>query len=180
MIRPARNIDLDPIAASLPLLVAMMNEAGNDQWGPHYPLQADFAQDLAEGALFVDDEDGAIRGFMALNLVEPSEYGPLPWKVPRPALVIHRLAVAPEFRRLGVAEGLLAFAEARAGALGLAGLRSDTSEANPAMNALFAKRAWKFVGKLRFPDAKVGFRGWEKPVPDEVSRVQVDGDRPPG
>jgi len=161
MIRPARFTDLGSIVAALPGVIAGMAESGNDQWGPLYPGESDFAQDLADQALYVDD-DGAIRGFMALNLVEPAEYSPLPWTVARPALVVHRLAVVQEFRRRGVAEGLFAYAEDLARGRGLKGLRSDTSEANPAMNALFAKRGWRMVGDLRFPHAALGFRAWEK------------------
>lgn len=161
-IRAAQEADLDAIAAALPELVAAMNAAGNDQWGAHYPLRADFVRDLAEDALFVDEEAGQIRGFAVLNGEEPAEYEALPWSRGRPALVVHRLAVVPRFHRRGVADGLVAFAEDRARTLGLKALRSDTSERNPAMQALFARRGWTRVGGIRFSDATVAFGGWEK------------------
>jgi GNAT superfamily N-acetyltransferase len=162
MIRPAVPSDLDSIVAALPALINAMNAAGNDQWGPHYPLRVDFARDLDEGTLFVDDEAGRVRGFAALNFVEPAEYALQPWHAPGPALVVHRLAVAADFHRRGVADGLFAFAERRALALGLTSLRADTSDRNPAMNALFARRGWRRVGTIRFSDATVDFGAWEK------------------
>lgn len=160
MIRPAQVADLEAIEAALPAIVAAMKAAGNDQWSADYPTRTDFARDLEAGTLFVD-EAGGIRGFGVFDGHEPPAYDELPWTVPRPALVIHRLAVVPGFRRLGVAEGLFAFAEARARALGR-GLRSDTAEANSGMNGLFSKRGWRQVGGLRFPHASGGFVAWEK------------------
>lgn len=164
MIRRAVSADLEAIRASLPTIVAAMRAAGNDQWGPAYPTIGHFAQDCAEGVLFVDDLGGHVRGFMALNFEEPDQYGPLPWTVARPALVIHRLAVVPEFRRQGVADDLFAFAEQEAAARKLVGLRSDTYSRNPAMNALFAKRGWRRVGSLNFPGREAEFFAWEKPI----------------
>jgi GNAT superfamily N-acetyltransferase len=161
-IRRAEEADLDAVMAAVPALVAAMNAAGNDQWGAHYPLRAHFTQDLAENSLFVDDEAGQIRGFAVLNLEEPEEYDELPWSQGRPALVVHRLAVVQTFHRRGVADGLFAFSEERARLLGLKSLRSDTSDRNPAMNALFARRGWKRVGGIRFSDATVDFGAWEK------------------
>jgi len=102
---------------------------------------------------------------VALNLVEPAEYAVQPWRARGPSLVVHRLAVAPEFHRRGVADGLFAFAEAKAGKLGLDSLRSDTSDRNPAMNALFTRRGWQRVGTIRFSDATVDFGAWEKLLP---------------
>lgn len=160
MIRQALVADLDAIEAALPAIVAAMRAAGNDQWSAAYPTRTDFARDLEAGTLFVDDESG-VRGFGVFDGHEPPAYDELPWTVPRPALVIHRLAVVPGFRRLGVAEGLFGFAEARALTLGR-GLRSDTAEANDGMNGLFAKRGWRRVGGLRFPHASGGFVAWEK------------------
>jgi len=165
MIRRARAEDLDAIEAALPAVVAAMRAGGNDQWGPDYPTRAHFAADLAEGTLVVDDDGGRIRGFAVLNREEPPEYEALDWRVGRPALVIHRLAVEPAFRRQGVADGLFAWAEAEAGRRGWAGLRSDTSDANEGMNALFRRRGWRRVGTLRFGHAVVGFVAWEKALP---------------
>jgi len=104
MIRIAEPADLEAVAASLESIVSAMRATGNDQWGPAYPTPEHFNQDLAEGWLFVDDEGGRVRGFAALNFDEPEQYSPLPWTVGRPSLVVHRLAVVPEFRRKGAGE----------------------------------------------------------------------------
>ena len=164
MIRIATSSDLGAVTASLDVIVTSMRAAGNDQWGPLYPTGRHFNDDYAKGSLFVDEEGGRIRGFMTLNFEEPDEYVPLPWTVGQPALVVHRLAVIPEFRRQGVAEGLFAFAEAQAAERRLAGLRSDTYSRNPGMIALFAKRSWTLVGTLKFAGREAEFLAWEKTV----------------
>jgi GNAT superfamily N-acetyltransferase len=160
VIRQANTADLEAILVELPAVVAAMRAAGNDQWGPAYPTREHFAADLDAGHLFVD-VNGAVRGFGVFNEEEPSEYDGLPWTVPRPALIVHRLAVMPGFRRQGVAENLFAFAEAMAVRRNQ-GLRSDTYSRNPAMNALFAKLGWRFVSTLTFPQREFEFRAWEK------------------
>ena len=162
MIRLALPSDLESIVASLESIVAAMRAQGNDQWGPAYPTADHFVRDCAEGVLFVDDDEGQVRGFEVLNFEEPEQYDALPWNVGRPALVIHRLAVVPKFRRQGVAERLFAFAEGQAAERGFEGLRSDTYSRNPAMNALFSKRGWRTVGTLRFPGREAEFFAWEK------------------
>jgi len=162
MIRPALPADLDAIEALLPPLVAALNAAGNDQWHTGYPLRRHFEADRAAGALFVDDQEGRLRGFVALDRAEPAEYAAQPWVSPGPALAVHRLGVAPAFQGRGVARGLLAFADAEARRQGLPSLRSDTSALNPAMAALFASAGWTRVGALNFDDAACLFHSWEK------------------
>jgi len=164
MIRTATAADVEALMGPVQTLVEVMNAVGNDQWGPHYPVADDFWGDVAHQALFVDEFEGALRGVVALDQNEPAGYHGLPWSFPAPVLAAHRLAVLPGYQRQGVADGLLAFAESLARQRGLAGLRSDTAEVNPAMNALFAKRGWRFVGTLTFPDAQVTFRAWEKAI----------------
>jgi len=162
MIRPATTADLDIIEQELPAIVAAMRATGNDQWGLAYPTMDRFAADLDAGHLYVDEE-GEVRGFAVFNETEPDVYDTLPWTVPRPATIIHRLAVLPEFRRQGVADGLFAYAEAVARDKHQ-GLRTDTSTRNEAMLALFAKRGWRAVGSVRFPGRETDFIAWEKAV----------------
>lgn len=161
MIRTATPADLNVIERELPGIVAAMRATGNDQWGPAYPTIDRFAADLEAGHLFVDDQAGTVRGFAVFNETEPEVYDTLPWTVPRPAMIIHRLAVLTAFRRQGVADGLFVFAEAMAFDKHQ-GLRTDTSARNEPMLTLFAKRGWREVGTLRFPGRETSFVAWEK------------------
>jgi GNAT superfamily N-acetyltransferase len=160
-IRLATTADVAAFFPAVRTLVAAMNDTGNDQWADGYPTVDHFLADAHAGSLFVDDENGTLRGLVTLDTREPAEYADRPWSVGRPALNVHRLAVLPGFQRRGVADGLLAFAEARAVSLGL-DLKSDTAVVNGAMNALFSKRGWTRIGTLNFSDATVDFCAWEK------------------
>lgn len=160
-IRLASAADVLAFFPAIRALVVAMNAGGNDQWADGYPTVEHFLADAESGTLYVDDEDGALRGLVTLDTREPAEYAALPWSVGRPALNVHRLAVLPGFQRRGVADGLLAFAESRARADGL-GMKSDTAVVNVPMNALFAKAGWTRVGTLNFSDATVDFFAWEK------------------
>ena len=91
-----------------------------------------------------------MRGFICIDSREPEEYEPLPWQAEAPSLIIHRMAVSPDFRRAGIGKTLLDFAETTALAANARSLKTDTHTANPAMNALLRKCGYRPVGHIRF------------------------------
>lgn len=168
MIRKAVLEDMDQIMVIIKKVVVIMQDSGNDQWSESYPSYDDFHADIIAGDLFVDsDSDGTIKAVICLNRDEPEEYGGIPWKYERPALVIHRMAVAPEYHGNGLAKKLITYAEERALELNLDYIRSDTCSRNNGMNALFKKLGYEFPGTLRFPGCKFDFNCYEKYIGKE-------------
>lgn len=163
MIRKADLRDLDQILVIVKKVVLIMQDGGNDQWNESYPAYDDFHADMLAGDLFVDsDRDGTVKAVICLNRDEPEEYGGIPWKYNKPALIIHRMAVAPEYHGNGLAKKLFTFAEERAIELDLDYIRSDTCSCNDGMNALFRMFKYTFSGTLRFPGRKYDFNCYEK------------------
>lgn len=163
MIRKAVLEDMNQILDIVKKVVVKMQDEGNDQWNESYPGYDDFYGDIQAGDLFVDSEsNGTIKAVICLNRDEPEEYGGIPWKYNRPALVIHRMAVAPAYHGNGLAKKLIKFAEERALALGLRYIRSDTCSRNSGMNPLFKKLEFDFRGTLRFPGYNYDFNCYEK------------------
>lgn len=163
MIRKAVLEDLNQILDIVKKVVVIMQNGGNDQWNDSYPGYDDFHADILAGDLFVYSEgDGTIKAVICLNRDEPEEYRGIPWKYNRSALIIHRMAVAPEFHGNGLAKELITFAEKRALELDLGYIRSDTSSRNSGMNTLFKKFEFDFRGTLRFPGCKYDFNCYEK------------------
>ncbi len=164
MIRAAAERDLDGIMDIVGRVVAEMRAEDIDQWSDAYPSRADFRADLADGALWVDEEAGGrgLRGVVCVNRAEPPEYRDGTWSRDGAALVIHRLAVHPDFRRQGVGRGLLALAEDLARRSGVPYLRSDTYSLNGRMNALFVRMGYRRAGDIRFPGHRYVFRCYDK------------------
>lgn len=150
-IRPARPEDVDTVWALVRRAAAHMRSLGNPQWGEDYPTRAHYAADQARGELYVaQDEGGTILGAVCLNQEQAPEYAPLPWAVPGPAVVLHRLAVDPAAQRRGVGRSFFQFAEAMARRQGLPAFHLDTYARNDRMLSLIRSQGFAQVGVVHF------------------------------
>ena len=164
MIRKAVENDLPAVLEILRDTRAEMASYGNDQWNDDYPQAADFLADIAQGSLWLLDEDGAPLAFVCLNGVQPEEYAAINWQFADAPLVLHRMAVSPAARRRGVGSRVMAFAEERARAQGLHCIRSDTYSINDKMNRLFTRCGYRQAGTMHFKGRPLLFCCYEKLV----------------
>ncbi len=148
-IRRATVADLPAIVALVKAVVPLMNVTGNYQWTNEYPNQAVFEKDIAQNHLWLAELSGELAGIAALTQDQDAEYADADWDAAEPALVTHRLAVAPSAQGHGVAQALLAQAEHEARALGLRILRVDTNSENAATQRLFPKLGYRFAGEIK-------------------------------
>jgi GNAT superfamily N-acetyltransferase len=168
MIRKATEADLDRIMDLIVRVVRNMRAEGIDQWNDDYPIRSDFRADILAGELYLDESDEeprGIRGVVCINQVEPEEYRAASWSREGPAVVIHRLAVNPDFRRRGVAAGFFGLAEDQARRNGCLYLRSDTYSRNAKMNALFVRQGYARAGDIRFKGRVEVFHCYDKSLP---------------
>jgi ribosomal protein S18 acetylase RimI-like enzyme len=149
IIRRATMADLPAIVALVQAVVPLMNASGNFQWTVEYPNAAVFEKDITQNHLWVAENGGQLLGVAALTQDQDAEYADADWDAAEPALVTHRLAVAPEAQGLGVAQALLLQAEHEAQALGLRALRVDTNSENAATQRLFPKLGYRFAGEIK-------------------------------
>ena len=147
-IRRATVADLPAILALVRRVVPLMQASGNRQWSADYPNETVFRADIERQQLWVAELDGTIAGVAALTQDQDAEYAQADWDVSHPALVTHRLAVAPAARGRGVALALLEQAEKQAVAQGLHVLRVDTNSENAATQRLFPKLGYRFAGEI--------------------------------
>lgn len=138
-------------------VVPLMRAAGNLQWDEGYPNEQVFANDMAAGALWIAEVDGAVAGVAAITTEQSPEYADVGWDLNEPAVVVHRLAVDPAFRGRGIAEALMRQAEVVAGERGIGVLRIDTNTQNPATQRLLPKLGYTFAGEISL-DYRPGLR----------------------
>lgn len=162
IIRQADLSDIEEIMRIIKLVYREMHLEGNHQWDETYPQAVDFENDIRKKELFISEIHGRVGGFLCINHHEPEEYAQIHWSSHQTPLVLHRMAVASEFRGRGIGSVLLGFAEEFARKNGVTYLRSDTNSLNPKMNALFQKMGYSFVGQMHAFGKKVPFNFYDK------------------
>jgi len=164
-IRKATTTDLKAIMTMIKAVVPLMIASGNNQWDDTYPNEAVFAQDVMLGQLWIAEMDGAIAGVAAITTDQDPEYAQVGWDINEKAIVVHRLAVNPEFQGKGVAVSLLQQAEEVAAQNQIKCLRIDTNSMNKATQKLFPKLGYVFAGEitLNFRPGQV-FYGYQKHI----------------
>ena len=152
-IRLASASDVPSLLEMLGNVVPRMREAGNLQWDETYPNGSVLHDDIAHKQLWVAEIDGTLGGLAAITMDQSPEYAQVGWDVNERAIVIHRLAVDPKFRGMGMAQGLMQKAEEVAEQRGIRKLRVDTNTRNEATQRLFPKLGYCLAGEI-----SLGFR----------------------
>jgi len=155
MIRKATHRDLDPILAVVEKVKTKMTQLGIDQWDSDYPKATDFLKDINNGFQFVMIERDQIAGIISVDHHQPPEYTSVSWSSATPAMVIHRLAVSPEFQGGGRAKALVKFAEDQAVGCDAKSIRLDAFVENPAACKLYRRLGYDqrdniFLGEREF------------------------------
>lgn len=128
-------------------VIASMQAKGIDQWDDLYPNSAVIASDIERGDLWVGEDDGKLICTFAVNCECEEEYDACPWVYPdEPFIVVHRLAVNPEYQRQGVAKNAMNFVENNAKEKGIRTIRLDTFCGNPFGAALYESLGFKVIG----------------------------------
>ena len=130
-------------------VVPIMQAEGNHQWDDHYPNEHIFERDIDQGELWVTElAPGTIAAVTAITTDQSPEYADVGWDIHEPAIVIHRLAVDPDFRGTGLAHTLMQWAEIIADRRGISVLRVDTNTQNPATQRLLPKLGYSLAGEI--------------------------------
>ncbi|AEU36408.1 GNAT family N-acetyltransferase [Granulicella mallensis] len=147
-IRLATSDDIPNIMQIVRRVVPLMRASGNLQWDDRYPNPEVFAQDVQLSQLWVADVDGTLAGMAAITTDQSPEYAQVGWDIHELAIVVHRIAVDPDFAGRGIAIALMQQAETVARERGIAKLRVDTNTQNQVTQRLFPKLGYTFAGEI--------------------------------
>jgi ribosomal protein S18 acetylase RimI-like enzyme len=148
-LRQARTSDLPALMTLVRRVVPLMRASGNLQWDNDYPNEQVFERDLSLGELWVaEPADGILAGVAAITTDQSPEYAGVGWDIHEPAIVIHRLAVDPDYRGAGIAIALMQHAETVARERGISILRVDTNTQNPATQRLLPRIGYTRTGEI--------------------------------
>lgn len=151
MIRPARPDDLQEILSVYAVARTFMAKHGNPtQWGNTYPARELLEEDIRQGQLYVDEENGAIDGVFAYIPGEDPTYQIIDgaWISDTPYAAIHR--VAGSGRRKGTLNRCLAYCRERT-----PHIRIDTHPDNKVMQHLLTKAGFTYCGVIWVEDGTI-------------------------
>ena len=154
MIRRAQHSDLATIMQIVRSAQLALSELHIDQWQDGYPTRDNIALDIERGVGYVatDPSDNPI-GYAAILLSEEPAYRQIAdsrWNTPNDYVVVHRLCVRSEARRLGVAQQLMEYAMRHAETEGIRAFRIDTHEGNIRMLSMLHKLGFEPRGIVRY------------------------------
>ena len=164
MIKLANKEDIDIIMTIIDNCKIEMNQKHNLQWNfqDDYPSKAKMLNDIENQMLYKYTEGRIIKGFLTIQFDEDREYDSLIKNSPDKAYIIHRLAVAKEYRQQGVAVKLMRFAEKKALSDNIYIIKIDTEENNYEMNHLLKKMNYNFIGNFTYDDYPGCYNYYEK------------------
>ena len=114
-----------------------------------YPTENTARKALADGELFVDEEDGKIIGAAIINQRQVDVYAGAPWSFAvsdDEVMVLHTLVISPKAGGRGYGRRFVQFYEDYALSHGCRYLRMDTNERNSRARAMYAKLGYKEIG----------------------------------
>ena len=146
-------------ADDLPAILAIAQQARNylrrhrvDQWQGDYPNADTFRADIAAGTCHVLTYQGAVAAMFTLSRTPEPAYDALTdgrWRSDRDhAAVLHRNAVAADWRGTGMADHLMQAAEQLAREGGAHAVRVDTHRRNGAQKKLLERHGYRFCGNI--------------------------------
>lgn len=125
-------------------------EQGFIQWPDGYPDEESVRGDLRDGLGYVLKVDGVIAAYMYIGFDGDPSYPAIKgaWKHDGPYAVVHRIAIAPEFRGQGLGSVTFRLVEAFCKSKGFHLLRIDTDGANKRMQHVLEKNGFYYCGTV--------------------------------
>ncbi len=130
-----------------------MIRIGRQQWTPEYPNHQVLGDDLEAEAGYIIEQDGLIVAYGAVYQNGEPEYERLrgSWLSHEDYLVVHRLAVDPQFERRGLARDFLANVERLAIEQKIFSIKVDTNYDNVGMLHILQTSGYTYCGKVNYP-----------------------------
>lgn len=159
----ACNDDFESVMTLIKHCIGDMESHGIFQWNDFYPSAEIIRGDIESRSMHILKDGIDCIGMIVINEEQSPEYEQLRWTdVSGRYLIIHRLAVSPEWQRKGVGQRLMDCAENFALERNYTSIRLDAYTGNPRALALYERRGYEKAGQLYFPRRELPFNCYEK------------------
>ncbi|MGD8814611.1 MAG: GNAT family N-acetyltransferase [Anaerolineales bacterium] len=147
----AKPKDTGPIMALISECTKDMEASGIHQWDDEYPTREAIEADIANQSLHILRIKDKYSGIITLDGDQPKEYEDIEWKYQTDkVLVVHRLAIDPQWQRQGIARRLMDFAEHYGQTNGHQAIRLDAFIKNPRAVKFYERRGYRKAGIVVF------------------------------
>jgi len=143
-----------------------MEKNGIFQWNEeHYPTLDIIKNDINNETLYKLNSDNKILAVITIDEEQHPFYEKVKWQGNgEKVLVVHRLAVHPDFQNKGYAKMLMRFVEGYAFKNGYTSIRLDVYSKNKIALEFYRKNHYKSNGKVYFPFREFSFYCFEKEI----------------
>lgn len=134
-----------------------MLDEGKKQWDENYPTRVHIDADIAGGLGHVICIDGRPEAYGAICLNEEPAYNNITggkWLSDLPYVVVHRLAVSEQKRRIGLGMLFMQHVETIMRQRGIESFKVDTNYDNRAMIGLLDKMHFIYCGEIKYDRGK--------------------------
>ena len=149
--RKGGAVDLGCIMALVADAQSWFRRQNIDQWQDGYPTQEIMSNDMSNSENYIVDYNGVIVATFVVSFAGEPTYDEIKgkgWLNGNRYAVVHRIAVADECRRKGIALEILHYAEELCAEQGIADIRIDTHRDNLAMRSLLKKLGYAHCGRI--------------------------------
>ena len=122
-----------------------------DQWQDGYPTREIISSDILGGENYIVELNGIAVATVVVSFAGEPTYSEVKgkgWLNDNRYAVVHRIAVADECRRKGIAKEILHFTEELCAERGVCDIRIDTHRDNVAMRSLLKKMGYTHCGRI--------------------------------
>ena len=149
--RKGREGDLEAIMSLVADAQNWFRKQEIDQWQDGYPTRDIISSDILGGENYIVELNGVVSATAVISFAGEPTYTEIKgkgWLNENNYAVVHRIAVADECRRKGVAKEILYFAEEKCAERGVCDIRIDTHRDNHAMRSLLKKMGYTHCGRI--------------------------------
>ena len=149
--RKGLEADLDRVMELVADAQNWFRTQGIDQWQDGYPTRELILSDILGGENYIVEHNGAVVATFVASFAGEPTYAEIKgkgWLNENRYAVVHRIAVAGECRRRGIAKEILHYAEELSVEQGVDDIRIDTHRDNVAMRTLLKKLGYLHCGRI--------------------------------
>lgn len=150
--RKAKQDDAPRIWDILQQAITRRKEDGSKQWQDGYPNPDVVQNDIDKGIGYVLTDAETIIGYSAVLINDEPAYAGIEgkWITNGDFVVVHRIAVSPDYLGKGLSAQILKHIEELALQNNINSIKVDTNFDNPAMMRIFEKLGYAYCGEVFF------------------------------
>lgn len=150
--RKAKETDIERIWQIIGQAKSQMKRLGSQQWDESYPTIEHICQDIQNGNGYVICREDQVIAYGVISFDGEPAYKNIEgkWSNDLPYVIVHRLAVADEMKRQGMAKQFMLQAEEVSRKKGVYNFRVDTKYDNAYMLRLIDTLEFKYCGEVYY------------------------------